>query len=85
MLAEAVTPPVQRTFGNAEIAGYLCQRLVARLGQLHRFQFELLRKRSLGPVHCLFPSWRMSTSSSLPSPFPRVKTNPPSRSGYPFG
>jgi hypothetical protein len=55
MLAAPVTPPVQCTFGNAEIAGSLCQRLVARLGQLHRFQFELLRKRSLSSCAWSFP------------------------------
>src|SRR6266849_9614530 len=74
VLSEELTPMVKRTVGNPQIAGNLGQRFVAGLHQLNRFQFELFRKRSLCLLHGLFPSWRMSTSSSLPSPLSRVKT-----------
>src|SRR5258708_38820775 len=73
-LSEELTPMVKRTVGNPQIAGNLGQRFVAGFHQLNRFQFELFRKRSLSLLHGLFPSWRMSTSSSLPSPLSRVKT-----------
>ncbi len=69
-----LTPMVKRTVGNPQIAGNLGQRFVAGFHQLNRFQFELFRKRSLCLLHGLFPSWSMSTSSSLPSPLSRVKT-----------
>src|SRR5258708_2847382 len=75
MLSEELTPMVKRTVGNPQIAGNLGQRFVAGFHQLNRFQFELFRKRSLGLLHGLFPSWRTSTSSSLPSPLSRVKTS----------
>ena len=74
MLSEELTPMVKCTVGNPQIAGNLGQRFVAGFHQLNRFQFELFRKRSLCLLHGLFPSWRMSTSSSLPSPLSRVKT-----------
>src|SRR5258708_2964158 len=76
VLSEELTPMVKRTVGNPQIAGNLGQRFVAGFHQLNRFQFELFRKRSLSLLHGLFPSWRMSTSSSLPSPLSRVKTRP---------
>src|SRR5258708_26120500 len=77
VLSEELTPMVKRTVGNPQIAGNLGQRFVAGFHQLNRFQFELFRKRSLSLLHGLFPSWRMSTSSSLPSPLSRVKTIKP--------
>src|SRR5258708_12027610 len=74
LLSEELTPMVKRTVCNPQIAGNLGTRLVCGFHQLNRFQFELFRKRSLSLLHGLFPSWRMSTSSSLPSPLSRVKT-----------
>ncbi len=74
LLSEELTPMVKRTVGNPQIAGNLGQRFVAGFHQLNRFQFELFRKRSLCLLHGLFLLWRMSTSSSLPSPLSRVKT-----------
>src|SRR6266516_234584 len=74
VLSEELTPMVKRTVGNPQIAGNLGQRFVAGFHQLNRFQFELFRKRSLCLLHGHFPSWRLSTSSSLPSPLSRVKT-----------
>src|SRR5258708_12592279 len=74
LVSEELTPMVKRTVGNPQIVGNLGQRFVAGFHQLNRFQFELFRKRSLSLLHGLFPSWRMSTSSSLPSPLSRFKT-----------
>ena len=74
-VSEELAPVVQRAVGaHPQIAGNLGSRFVAALHQLHRFQFELFGKRALRLLHRLVPLWRTSTSSSLPSPFSRVKT-----------
>jgi hypothetical protein len=50
-----LTPMVKRTVGNPELAGNLGQRFGAGFHQLNRFQFELLRKRSLSSCAWSFP------------------------------
>ena len=55
MLGKQLTPVMQRTVRNAQVAGDLSQRFLTRLGKLHRFYLELSGKGSLGLWHDLFP------------------------------